>query len=202
MHGVDRQAHCEEQGEEQVKDQFDLDTVLKSGDVRRYHTYRLIHPQTLAEHQWRAAVILMWMFSGAPSVGVLEAVLLHDTAEIITGDMPAPVKWENEELGAQMDLLEAEVEEHLGLSYFLHNLSPSDKLLVQFCDRAELVLFCLQEYDLGNKAMLVVAQRGIDKLRAHAMLEGFAHHYVSRASQLINDLQQRVNRRGANDEGK
>lgn len=76
------------------QDRVNLRTLMRMSDVRRWHTVATVRDQTLADHSFRVAVIVMWLVQrlgwGWEGLGDLfiEA-LFHDCHEPITGDMPA-----------------------------------------------------------------------------------------------------------------
>lgn len=93
------------------------DIILwKSGCVRRWHNnidkaLRESGDDT-ASHQWRCAMLLM-MLHPLPSAHLLACVLTHDVPEIVTGDMPGPMK--TGALAALMASAEVQVAEGFAL---------------------------------------------------------------------------------------
>lgn len=66
----------------------DIDAVLDSGHVRRWHQHPIMskHVENLAEHQWKVAVLMHWLDPDA-SQSDLIAALTHDVGEVIAGDL-------------------------------------------------------------------------------------------------------------------
>jgi hypothetical protein len=75
-----------------------------SGKVRRFHTTHGVE-QTLADHQWGAAIFLLRRHP-SPSRDLLLAALTHDMPELITGDFPGPAKRAFPELAKQVVISE------------------------------------------------------------------------------------------------
>lgn len=66
--------------------------LLESGEVTRFHAVPAIRAQTVAAHSWGVGLIIAEICQGAPTVVLLMAGLLHDTGELITGDIPFTAK--------------------------------------------------------------------------------------------------------------
>ena len=89
------------------------------------------------------------------------AALYHDASEILTGDMPTPVKYHSDELrGAYHRLEELSADRLLALlpegmrSAFLPYLRPSagyDRDIVKAADRISAYIKCLEERRAGNR---------------------------------------------------
>lgn len=61
------------------------------GQVRRYHTIRTTHDQTVADHSWGVAVLASLLIEGTTinATDVLTTALTHDIAEFLVGDLPS-----------------------------------------------------------------------------------------------------------------
>jgi 5'-deoxynucleotidase YfbR-like HD superfamily hydrolase len=108
---------------------------LRGGGVRRYHTHPGVSPQSVAEHSWRAAVIAHYLWPDRSHL--LRAVILHDVAEALIGDLPAPTK--RMDAGAALTDLETEYEKYIGISRFM-SLDSEDQTRLKIVDYAELCL--------------------------------------------------------------
>ena len=166
-----------------------LRPIYLSGAVTRFHTMRTLHRQTVAEHAWGVAAVLLWLHAPhLPSAALLRAALLHDLPEVVTGDVPAPAKWDNAALSAALDMAEQAFHEAHGTADVMSALTLEEHDLLKFADMAELVLYTLAEAALGNRAALVVARRGI----AHLGRTG--RTFLSlRTTELIVSLEEQVN---------
>lgn len=83
-----------------------LDTRL-SGQVTRYHTWPRVREQSVAEHSWQLLRIYSCVVDQLDQDFVLHCIY-HDTAEIVTGDLPYPIKSKTPELKKSIDQLEVE----------------------------------------------------------------------------------------------
>jgi 5'-deoxynucleotidase len=153
-------------------------TLRNAGYVRRYHTVQTIGHQTVAEHSFNVAMILLDLTNGKAHADLLKAALYHDLPEVFTGDIPATAKWASPTLVNSLKLLEDVFDEHHDLRV---NLSEDDKRLLKFADMVELVMYSLDQLRLGNRNMLDIAERGVCYLEEM--------QYVSQpALSMMNDL--------------
>jgi len=162
--------------------------IYESGAVARYHAKRAHTHQTVADHAWGVALVLMWMYHPQlPPSKSFQRALLHDAPELITGDVPAPAKWRSPELKAALTKLEQEISEEMGLPVFDY-----EDPLHDFCDNAELVMHCIAQYKMGNTHFYRTAFRGLDKIKQiiQHMPEG---DMMLRAQGLYNSLRNEVN---------
>ncbi|MCC6489114.1 MAG: HD domain-containing protein [Candidatus Hydrogenedentes bacterium] len=135
-----------------------LGVVLASGNVLRCHTMPCLHRQTIGQHTWRAMIILHWLFHPAyPPPQVSYAMLMHDVPEIHTGDVPGGIKADHAGLSVALDELEQDFLQSMGIPVPM--LPPLEERLVKVCDRADLTLYTLDEYEMGNVHMETIARR-------------------------------------------
>lgn len=132
-----------------------------AGAVKRYHVKRTHRTQTVAEHTFGMLMLLKQVMNPTfPSHGlwrIYEAVMHHDLPELMTGDIPAPIKRAHPELGPLMD----EIESDMHPLYQEYGLSAEEGALLKWADRAELVLWCLEEYRMGNTYVKPTIARGL-----------------------------------------
>lgn len=123
-------------------------SARSGGAVRRYHTWPVIHQQTVAEHSWNLARILHTIWPDAPVGAILHAIY-HDVGEVATGDIPFPVKRENPDLKVTMDRLEVDAMLSMGISYHIGDIELWHKR-AKICDMIEMWEFGQDELLLGN----------------------------------------------------
>ena len=90
---------------------------------------------------------------------VCTAALFHDTSEIITGDMPTPIKYYNEDIKSAYKQIEAAAEGHL-ISLLppdlqddfvpLYNVDEKTKKLIKAADKISALIKCIEEENMGN----------------------------------------------------
>lgn len=138
-----------------------MNRLRQAGYVKRYHTIPTIGNQSVAEHSFHVCMILLDLLQGEVSNELLKAALYHDLPEIETGDIPATTKWRCKEIGEQLNVLESLFENSHGLKTVL---THSERQALKFADMYELVLYCIDQLELGNRNMKVVAKRGLNYL--------------------------------------
>jgi 5'-deoxynucleotidase len=139
--------------------------------IRRWGLMRAARAESLSEHTAEAAVIAHMLalisaeLQNAPEVSperVAVAALYHDAAEILTGDLPTPVKYKNPELKTAYKALERESAESLArllpaplqgtLAGYLTGdaLNAGEAKLLKAADRISALIKCIEETAGGN----------------------------------------------------
>ncbi len=124
-----------------------------AGAVRRFHTWPVLHQQTVAEHSWNVARILLVIWSEAPRHVVVEA-LFHDTGEVAIGDVPSYAKWRIPDLKRLMDDAEDHARQAMVLPWGLpgpQRLTYLEARILKLADVTELWETFLQEQAMGNQ---------------------------------------------------
>ncbi len=115
--------------------------------MKRHHNYPILGEQRVSDHTWRMLIIAKEIFPEKCGPHFISAVLYHDVTEYKTGDVPANAKWKNKNLRKGLKELKEEIEKELVLQ---HDLSKHEKQALQYCDRLEHMIFCLEQRKLGN----------------------------------------------------
>jgi len=111
---------------------------LRSGQTMRYHTTPHIgQGQTVAEHSWRACVLMHTLWPQYVTKAAIVWVLYHDSAEQELGDIPAPAKWRFSELLRGYSEGELTVEHELEIHEHYDALTPDEKVIVAMADMLE-----------------------------------------------------------------
>lgn len=139
--------------------------------IRRWGLMRNTYPESIQEHSLRVAmvahalaVIRNRLFAGnvdAERAAVL--ALYHDATEVLTGDLPAPVKYFNPEIKNAYKEIEAAAAKRLlhmipealkadyqGL-FFAEEADRASRELVKAADKICAYLKCLEELGAGNQ---------------------------------------------------
>lgn len=114
-----------------------LALTMDAGEVARFHAAPRVAPQTVAAHSWGVATLVLYLYPPARRQLLLEA-LYHDSAEVVTGDIPATFKWAN---GEGLDAPTSSVQEDKLRSTLLmvpcQQLTPLERLILKFADMLE-----------------------------------------------------------------
>lgn len=109
---------------------------LRSGQTLRYHTTPHIgNGQTVAEHAWRATVLLHTLWPEISREALLY-MLYHDAAEQELGDIPAPAKWQHAQLAGEYKIAEFLVERDMEIQF---DLTADEAICCKIADMLELV---------------------------------------------------------------
>ena len=154
-----------------------------AGKVQRYHTHPTLNVQTVADHSWRVATLLVEIF-GLPRAEVLYYALMHDAGELYAGDIPFQVKVDNPTLHDAIDVAEIRGLKLLGVE--LPDLSPVEAAQVKIADILEMYEFGQLEIAMGNQYGIPIVHDTFDLARR-----------IAREHDLINAVDSWASRRGA-----
>ena len=134
-----------------------------AGRIRRLH----INPmngdeQNIAAHSWGVAMILLDLFP-CVSRSCLVFALRHDVPEIVTGDVPANVKWQHPGLQDTLEWIEEGFLERMGWPTDLKD-QHEEKTYIRIADRVELLFYCLEQIYMGNLLLIDVFENVREKL--------------------------------------
>ncbi|MBR3836994.1 MAG: 5'-deoxynucleotidase [Clostridia bacterium] len=130
---------------------------------------------------------------------LLSAALFHDMNEVLTGDLPTPVKYYNDgikesykeieriSLQKMLSLLDEETAEvYAGLM----ELSREEKRIVKGADKLCAYIKCLQELERGNRefsSALAYNEKGLHALDMPEV-EYFLEHYIASFTKNIDEV--------------
>ena len=138
--------------------------------IQRWSLMRNSYTENIQEHSHQTAVLAHALavirnefFGGQVDAGaVAAAALYHDAPEIITGDMPTPVKYssptlrdaykalETESVRCMTGLLPDELSEELSPFISGELLTAEEKRLLKAADRLSALIKCMEEQRSGN----------------------------------------------------
>ena len=136
--------------------------------IRRWSLMRNTQPENDAEHSLQVAMIAHALaVLGRDRYGrnvdpehVLSLAVYHDATEVMTGDLPTPVKYHSpelrgayrrlEDLSAERLLLLLPAEMRPSFSPYLKQDSGPDRDLVRAADKISAYVKCLEEIQAGN----------------------------------------------------
>ena len=123
--------------------------VLDSGKVIRYHATLIDKKQNNAEHQWEVATILCHIYPQAKAHLIMYA-LTHDSGEIETGDIPAPIKRKHPSIKTACDEMEEDYRvNQLGIPNI--KFSKRDLLAVKYADILSGIYFTSSRVRAGDQ---------------------------------------------------
>lgn len=149
--------------------------------IKRWALMRSGYEENIMEHSWEVAaiahalaIIKNEMFGG--KIDEYKAVcyaLYHETSEVITGDLPTPIKYFNKEINSAYKDLEKKANEKLigrlpenlkGVyeKFVLPETESEEYALMKAADRISAYIKCIEEVKSGNKEF-VSAKKSIGK---------------------------------------
>lgn len=136
-------------------------------NINRWGLMRNTRPENLSEHSLEVAIIAHALaLIGKNRLGkntnpdkVAVAAIFHDTSEIITGDMPTPIKYYNLEMKEAYKKIEAVAEDQLVSMLptdfkeeFKGIYRPEEETVkyVKAADKISALIKCIEEIKMGN----------------------------------------------------
>ena len=158
--------------------------------IKRWGLMRNAEPENVMEHSWEVAVIAHALalirnqfFQGQVDANAIAtAALFHDASEVLTGDLPTPIKYFSSSLTVAYRQIEAIACEEL-ISMLPDSLQSSYKTLlsdeqpeghhqiIKAADTLSAYLKCLAELRAGNLEFKITAGELEQKLKATLLPE-------------------------------
>lgn len=151
--------------------------------INRWALMRNLRPETLSEHSLETAFIAHCLAIIAKRrfgedinpEKVAVTALFHDTAEVITGDLPTPVKYYNDDIKSAYKSIEAAAEDKL-LELIpedlrddftpLYRPDEATERYVKAADKFSALIKCREELSLGNKEFAAAAKSSEKAIKA------------------------------------
>ena len=151
--------------------------------INRWALMRNLRAETLSEHTLETAfiahclaVIAKKRFSeNIDPDKVAVTALFHDTAEVITGDLPTPVKYYNDDIKGAYKQIEATAQKQLTELLpadfkkdfdLIYNPDELTKRLVKAADKLSALIKCTEELNMGNREFEVAKHSTMKALEA------------------------------------
>ncbi|MDD5276097.1 MAG: 5'-deoxynucleotidase [Methylovulum sp.] len=146
--------------------------------IKRWGLKRNANPENVMEHSWEVAVIAHTLaliknryYEGTVDAqAVATAALYHDVTEVITGDLPTPIKYHSDAINraykqiekqAELELLALLPDELRGdFEALIHDEKmPEEQLqIIKAADKISAYLKCQAELKAGNREFEIAAQ--------------------------------------------
>ena len=163
--------------------------MARMKNIDRWALMRSVMPENVQEHSHMVAVLAHALavirrdVFGIPCDpnAAAAAALFHDAPEILTGDLPTPIKYNNPEIMAAYRQVEAAAARKL-VSMLPAELRPAydplltgtdeeTRRLVKAGDKLAAYIKCIEERRAGNDEFLLAERKSLDTLRGYAMPE-------------------------------
>jgi 5'-deoxynucleotidase len=147
--------------------------------IKRWGLKRNAHDENVMEHSWEVSVIAHTLaliknryFDGnLDANAIATAALYHDITEVITGDLPTPIKYHSREINDAYKQIEKQAElELLALLpielrsdfelLIHHDRMPEEHVrIIKAADKISAYLKCQAELKAGNKEFEIAAEQ-------------------------------------------
>lgn len=147
--------------------------------IKRWGLKRNAHDENVMEHSWEVSVIAHILaliknrYYGASldANAIATAALYHDVSEVITGDLPTPIKYHSEHITAAYKKIEQQAESELisllpdKLKKDFKELIEQEKLpsehikIIKAADKISAYLKCQAELKAGNGEFEMAAEQ-------------------------------------------
>ncbi len=178
--------------------------------IKRWQLMRCTRDENIMEHSQEVALIAHALvtvhnelFGG--SADVLKTVLYavyHETAEVMTGDLPTPIKYYNKSIhGAYKELEHSACEKMVGMlpaelqggisPYLLADEDSVEYGFVKAADKLSAYIKCLEELRSGNKEFAKAKKTIEEDLHARNMpeVEYFFKNFIHSFSLTLDELE-------------
>ena len=176
--------------------------------IQRWALMRNTAPENVQEHSHQVAVLAHALavirnekFGGQVDPGaVAVAALYHDASEILTGDMPTPIKYDNPAIqGAYRDVEKMAEKKLLGMlpqelrEVYAPILTVPDeetRRLVKAADKLDAYLKCVEELKAGNAEFRKAKEQTYAALCQNPIpaLRYFMEHFLADFSLTLDEL--------------
>lgn len=181
--------------------------------IKRWGLKRNTEEENVMEHSWQVATIAHALalihkheFNGDIDANlVATTALYHDASEIITGDLPSPIKYHSDKIRQAYQEIEAEAEKEL-LASLPQSLQASYRSLLlhdcmdvnvaRFVKAADLIsayIKCQQELQAGNQEFSSAAKdieqqiRKLDMPEVEKFMSWFNDSYLLTLDELLTE---------------
>ena len=182
--------------------------IFRMRYIARWALMRNTRVENVEEHSYEVAVLAHALAviardefgKDVSPEKVATAALFHDAPEIITGDMPTPIKYNNPELKNAYKRVESVAQDKL-LSLLPEKLRPSyaplireddvqTRCYIKAADKLAAWLKCQEELKAGNREFERAADETLAALRAMHMEEAdyFLEHFGEAFRLTLDDL--------------
>lgn len=182
--------------------------IARMKNIRRWELMRSIQPENVQEHSHMVAVIAhalavirrdIFGVDCDPNAAAT-AALYHDASEILTGDLPTPIKYYNPDIMTAYRKVEAAASQKLlhmlpkelrgSFEPLLRETDPELKRLVKAADKLSAYIKCIEERRAGNDEFLRAEEKSLEALRGYGLpeVDYFIEHFIPAFELTLDEL--------------
>lgn len=182
--------------------------IARMKNIDRWALMRSVTRENVQEHSHMVAVLAHALavirrdVFGRPCQPEMAATaaLFHDAGEILTGDLPTPIKYYNPEIMAAYRQVEAAASEKLlgmlpaelraAYAPLLAEPDPELKPLVKAADKLSAYIKCIEERRAGNDEFLQAEHKALETLHGYGLpeVEWFLERFIPAFERTLDEL--------------
>lgn len=182
--------------------------IARMKNIGRWALMRSVTPENVQEHSHMVAVLAHALavirrdVYGIPCDpnAAAAAALFHDASEILTGDLPTPIKYNNPEIMSAYRQVEAAAAEKLldmlpdelrpAYVPLLQNADPDTRALVKAADKLSAYIKCIEERRAGNDEFRQAEQKTLETLRGYQLpeVDYFLERFIPAFDRTLDEL--------------
>ena len=182
--------------------------IARMKNIDRWALMRSVTRENVQEHSHMVAVLAHALavirrdVFGAPCDpnAAAAAALFHDAGEILTGDLPTPIKYNNPDIMAAYRQVESEAAQKLlgmlpealrpAYAPLLAEPDPELRPLVKAADKLSAYIKCIEERRAGNDEFFQAEAKTLDALRGYALpeVDWFLEHFIPAFELTLDEL--------------
>ena len=182
--------------------------ISRMKNIDRWALMRNFSRENVMEHSYMVAVLAHGLAvirrdilcKPADPDAAAAAALFHDASEILTGDMPTPVKYLNSDIMSAYKKVEAIAAKKLvttlpadmrrEYSFQLDEEHNSQLDIIKAADKLAAYIKCLEELRAGNEEFRLAANQTLDKLKSLNMpeIDYFLEHFIKSFELTLDEL--------------
>ena len=183
--------------------------IFRMRYIARWALMRNTRTETVEEHSYEVAVLAHALASIGRDVFHKEldpdraavAALFHDAPEIITGDMPTPIKYYNPDIKTAYRQVEAVAQDKLlsmlpselvpAYAPLVRESDPQVRRYVKAADKLSAYIKCVEELKAGNAEFKKASEQTLAALKGMEMeeLDYFMERFLPAFSLTLDELQ-------------
>ena len=163
--------------------------IARMKNIDRWALMRSVTRENVQEHSHMVAVLAHALAVIRRDIfgvdcdvnAAVTAAIFHDAGEILTGDLPTPIKYYNPDIMAAYRKVEAAAAEKLlsmlpeamrpAYAPLLAEPDPALKPLVKAADKLSAYIKCIEERRAGNDEFMAAEQKSLEVLRGYHLPE-------------------------------
>jgi 5'-deoxynucleotidase len=182
--------------------------IARMKNIERWELMRSVQPENVQEHSHMVAVLAHALgvirrdiFGGDCDPNALAAAALyHDASEILTGDLPTPIKYNNPDIMTAYHQVEAAASRQLlhmlpeamrpAYAPLLMEQDGPEKALIKAADKLSAYIKCIEERRAGNDEFLQAERKSLQTLHGYELpeVEYFLAHFIPAFERTLDEL--------------